>query len=62
MPLSRFVEDWNATSVEFKFDSNMATRLAARGHKVAPTTWGAITQARIVFRFVSKRLFAFHIA
>ncbi|KAL4420110.1 hypothetical protein ABPG77_000591 [Micractinium sp. CCAP 211/92] len=46
-PDKLFVEDWNATSVEFKFDSNMATRLAARGHKVAPTTWGAITQARI---------------
>lgn len=44
-PDKLYVEDWNATSVEFKFDSNMATRLAARGHNVAPTTWGAITQA-----------------
>ncbi|KAL4444378.1 hypothetical protein ABPG75_012115 [Micractinium tetrahymenae] len=44
-PNKLFVEDWNTTGVSFQFDSSIAARLAARGHEVAPTTWGAITQA-----------------
>lgn len=44
-PDSLYLEDWNATSVRFTFDPDLAAKLAARGHKVASTTWGAITQA-----------------
>ncbi|EFN58125.1 hypothetical protein CHLNCDRAFT_141864 [Chlorella variabilis] len=44
-PDSLYVEDWNATGVAFHYDSGMAQLLKARGHRIAATKWGAITQA-----------------
>jgi gamma-glutamyltranspeptidase len=45
VPGQLFAEEWGAGGVDFSYDRDTLAGLAARGHEVAASGWGAVVQA-----------------